>query len=305
MGDYGCMETPSQLPPTHPTDKTETSQPNDAPTPAPPTHHFGIPLPLSVILIALFLGGLLLAAWFFQMQIKKTNTLISQPTQSEVVPMSKKIVVGTDPTLQPMEYKENDKLIGYDIDLSNFIAKELGVQVEFKNILFDNLFTALEQKQIDMIISAVTITPERQQKYDFSDQYLNAGQVIITKKDNISIKSTADLRGKNIATQKGTTNETSALKYTSDSLVIRYPDFEQATKALVDGKADALFTDLPSAKGITLINPTLKIASDPFTNEYYGIVFRKGDAMVKRINQALESIRVKGFLTDLKQKWLD
>jgi ABC-type amino acid transport substrate-binding protein len=54
-----------------------------------------------------------------------------------------------------------------------------------------------------------------------------------------------------------------------------------------------------------LTNPTLKIASDPFTNEYYGIVFRKGDPLVKQINQALESIRVKGYLTDLKQKWLD
>lgn len=260
---------------------------------------------LGVILIILFIAGLLFAAWFFQKQIQKTNTLNSEPKQSEAITLPKKLIVGTDPTLQPMEYSENDKLLGYDIDLTNLIGKELGVEIEFKNVIFDNIFTALDQKQIDMIISAVTITPERQQKYDFSDQYLNAGQVILTKKDDISIKSTADLQGKRIATQKGTTNEESAIKYTSDNLVIRYADFEQATKALVDGKVDALFTDLPSAKGITLTNPTLKIASDPFTDEYYGIVFRKGDPIGKPVNQALQSIRVKGFLTDLKQKWLD
>lgn len=259
----------------------------------------------SIILIVLFIGGLLFAGWYFQKQIQKTNTLNSKPKQSTVVTLPKKLIVGTDPTLQPMEYSENDKLLGYDIDLANLVGKELGVQIEFKNVVFDNIFTSLDQKQIDMIISAVTITPERQQKYDFSDQYLNAGQVILTKKDNTSVKSTADLKDKRIATQKGTTNEVSALKYTADNLVIRYLDFEQATKALVDGNADALFTDLPSAKGITLTHPTLKIASDPFTDEYYGIVFRKGDPLAKPINQALESIRVKGFLTDLKQKWLD
>lgn len=260
---------------------------------------------LSIILIILFIGGLIFAAWFFQKQIQKTNTLNSEPKQTAAVTLPKKLTVGTDPTLQPMEYSENDKLLGYDIDLANLIGKELGVDIEFKNVVFDNIFTALEQKQIDMIISAVTITSERQQKYDFSDQYLNAGQVILTQKSDSSIKSTADLQGKRIATQKGTTNEASALKYTSDNLVIRFPDFEQATKALVEGKADALFTDLPSAKGITLTNPTLKIASDPFTDEYYGIVFRKGDPIGKPINQALDSIRVKGYLSDLKQKWLD
>jgi len=302
------METPSELStPSNSTHKAEINQPSSSHSTTPPSssRRFSVPFPLSILLVVLFLGGLFVAAWFFQMQIKKTNTLISEPSQSTTPTVPKKFIIGIDPTLQPMEYMENGKMLGYDIDLANFIAKELGTQVEFKNILFDNLFSALEQKQIDMIISAVTITPERQKKYDFSDQYLNAGQVIITKKNNTLIKSTADLKRKKIATQKGTTNEESAIKYTADNLVIRYPDFEQATKALVDDKVDALFTDLPSAKGITVANPTLKIASDPFTNEYYGIVFRKGDPAVKQVNQALESIRVKGFLTDLKQKWLD
>lgn len=302
------METPPELSaPSSSIPKTEVNQPSSSHNAIPPlsSRHFNILLPLSIILIVLFIAGVLFAAWYFQTKIQKTNTLISEPNPPTTIAPLKKLIVGTDPTLQPMEYMENGKLLGYDIDLAYFIAKELGIEVEFKNILFDNIFTALDQKQIDMIISAVTITPDRQRKYDFSDQYLNAGQVIITRKDNTSIKSTADLRGKKIATQKGTTNEDSAIKYTSDNLVIRYPDFEQATKALVDGKVDALFTDLPNAKGITVANPTLKISSDPFTNEYYGIVFRKGDPIVKQINQELDSIRVKGFLTDLKQKWLD
>jgi len=242
---------------------------------------------------------------FLYIKMQSNQTVpSSQQTNSTITP-SQSLVVGTDPTLQPMEFIQNEKMVGYDIDLANALAKELDVQVEFKNIVFDNLFTALEQNDIDMIISAVTITEERQQKFDFSKEYLNAGQVIITKKMDTSITSTANLKGKRIAVQKGTTNETEALKYTAPTLVIRYPDFEQATAALVAGKVDAVFTDLPSAKGITLTNPTLKISSDPFTNEYYGIVFRKGDARVQQINDALESLDEKGILVELKQKWLN
>lgn len=196
-------------------------------------------------------------------------------------------------------------MVGYDIDLAHFLAKEMGHEVTFKNIIFDDLFSSLDKEEIDIIISAVTITDERKQKYDFSMEYLNAGQVIITKKTNLSIRSTADLQGMRISVQKGTVNETEAKKYTAAANVISFPDFEQATKALVENKADAMFTDLPNAKGIIVENPTLKIASDPFINQYYGIVLRKNDPQLKDVNKALESLRMKGILTDLKQKWLD
>lgn len=257
---------------------------------------------LWMIIIVAVLGILFLGLWFFQSQSHKSATLTSTKPSPSV--SSKKIVVGIDPTLEPMEFIENGKMVGYDIDLANALGEEMGTPVEFKNIVFDDLFKALDQRQIDMIISAVTITSERQQQYDFSKEYLNAGQVIITQKTNTTITSTANLKGKRIAVQKGTTNETAALQYTADALVLRYPDFEAATKALVEGKADALFTDLPNAKGITVANPTLKIASDPFTNEYYGVVFRKGDKSITRVNTALNSLYEKGILAELKAKWL-
>src|SRR6185503_18807173 len=205
-----------------------------------------------------------------------------------------------------MEYIASEgAIIGYDIDLGNALAAELGTTIEWKNIPWDDIFKALEKKDVDMIISSVSITDERKKIYDFSDDYLNAGQVILTSKENTTITSAETLKGKKIAVQEGTTNETEALKYTSKELVVSYPDFEQATKALVDGKVDAILSDLPGAKGIVTANPTLKISSDPFTNEYYGIAFRKNDPNVAKINQALSALRTKGVLTDLKQKWLD
>jgi polar amino acid transport system substrate-binding protein len=216
----------------------------------------------------------------------------------------KKMVIGIDATLPPMEYIQNNQMVGFDVDLGNDLAKELHTGIEFRNINFDNVFNALDQRQINMIISAVTITKERQQKYNFSDEYLNVGQVIITRKDNTTIHGVKDLKAKKIATQAGTTNEQEALKYTSDDLIFRYPDFEQAADALVAGKVDAIFTDLPNAGGIISHHPNLKIAGEPFTKEYYGIVFIKGDSSVIEINKALSNLRKKGVLTELEKKWL-
>jgi polar amino acid transport system substrate-binding protein len=286
-------------------EQEESSHSSGPGSPSPKTSYFPLSFPIKFFLIVIiFIGALLGLVWFYQQNLEQ-GSVVPQPTHTPPAVMSKKIVVGVDATLPPMEYLDNGDLTGYDIDLTNYLANELDVEVEFKNIVFDDLFSELEKNNIDMIISAVTITEERQQKYDFSDSYLNAGQIIITQRGDTSIISTADLKNKRIGVQKGTTNEQEALNYTSDSLVIRYPDFSQATKALVDGKVDAIFTDLPNAKGIIATNPTLKISSDPFTNEYYGIVLRKDDPFVADVNEALTALRVKGVLTDLKQKWLD
>lgn len=257
-----------------------------------------------ILLLIAFICGLALAGWYFQAQLQKV--FFEKPTAQLPVEQPKTLIIGTDPTFQPMEYVATDgALMGYDIDLGKGIAEELKTKVEFKKIPWNNLFKALDNKQVDIIMSSVTITDERKQKYDFSDNYLNAGQVIITQKNNMYINSADTLKGKRIAVQQGTTNEIEALKFTSPELVIRYPDFVQATQALVNGQVDAILSDLPGAKGIIAANVTLKIASDPLTNEYYGIVLRKNDPSLEKINQALSAIRTKGILTDLKQKWLD
>jgi ABC-type amino acid transport substrate-binding protein len=284
------------------------SDPSKPGTTTPPVkpHKSSPMLWVIILLVFSFFCGLFIAAWYFQTQLQKvTPEQTTQNPSPSATP--KKLVIGTDATFPPMEYTASGEatLIGYDIDLGNKIASEMGTTVEFKNIPWDDLFTALDNKGVDMIMSSVTITEDRKQKYDFSENYLNAGQVIITRKEDTTITSAETLKGKRIAIQEGTTNEQEALKHTTANLVIRYPDYQQATQALVDGKADALLSDLPAAKGIITANPTLKISSDPFTNEYYGIVFRKGDPQVKIVNEVLSSLRTKGILTDLKQKWLD
>ncbi len=257
-----------------------------------------------IFLICAFLSGLILAMVFFQNELQKLNA--AKPSASSTSSISKTVIVGTDATAPPMEsVNKQGGLIGYDIDLGYRLANEMGVKAEFKNIPWDNIFQALLDKKIDMIISSVTITDERKQKYAFSDSYINAGQVIVSRKDH-PYKTTAELMGKKLSVQKGTTDEKEALTLTNPNLVVSFSDFVDATKALANGQVDAMISDLTFAKGFISEYDNLKITSDPFTNEYYGVVMRKENKdLLKKVNDALNILQVNGVLTDLKQKWLN
>lgn len=293
--------TKSSEPETLPKDIKQALDSKPVPEKSKSRFHLGA---LLFFLIILLLVGISFAFTFFQQETSKES--VPGPTVSRIVNASK-IIIGTDATFPPMEFGDDKgNLLGYDIDLGDRISEELNVEAEFVNIAWDDVFEALLQGEVDVIISSVTITDERKQKYDFSDPYLNAGQVIITRKENTSISSTDDLQGKKIAVQKGTTNEQQAYQYTSKAMVLTYDDFIDATNALLNGEADVIFSDLTGAKGIVNKSPTLKIASDPFTSEFYGIVFRKGEEdLVAKINSVLEILRQRGVLVLLKQKWLE
>ncbi len=279
-----------------------TPEVNFVPPPSPPKSS-RFPLFAMLALTAVFFTTLVYMNQISQQtKIQQTDAYQPQPVK-KIITLS----VGTDGTFPPMEFEnENKELIGYDIELGKELANEMGVNIQFTNISWDEIFNSLEDRKIDLIISSVTITDERKMKFDFSDPYLNAGQVIITKKTNEDIKSPLDLKDKKVGVQKGTTNELEAAKYTADTNVIRYDDFLVATKDLIEGKVDAILSDLPGAKGIVTSSPELKISSDPFTEEYYGILFRKDQTELRaKVNQALTSLRQKGILNNLKEKYLD
>ncbi len=277
-------------------------------TPPPPGGHK--PNMLILSLVVLFVGVLtgvsLYAAGAFRGNTLRMGEFTSvEPTES-MKTHREKIIVGTDATYPPMEFMDaTGNMVGYDIDLANEIGKEMGADIEFKNIAFDDIFTSLETKQIDAVISSVTITDERKDKYNFSEPYINAGQVMVTLRDAGDSQMTTDsLKGKRVGVQKGTTSEEEALKYTERNLVISYVDYPQAVVALESKKIDVIIVDLTAAKGLIDENPSLRISSDPFTNEYYGIAMRKEDTYLKEeIDKVILSLQKRGILVNIKQKW--
>ena len=122
---------------------------------------------------------------------------------------STKLIIGTDATYPPFEYvDEKGQISGVDIEVGREIAKALGREVEFRNINFDGLITALRTGSIDLVISSMTATPERRQSIDFSEPYVKTGLSILAAKDS-TVQSAADLKtpGRKIVVRLGTTGE--------------------------------------------------------------------------------------------------
>ena len=139
----------------------------------------------------------------------------------EMIQEKGELIVGIYPYFAPMIYKEeNGDFTGHDLELIERIAKELDVKPKYKEMLFPELFIALKNKEVDVIISSITITAERSKHTLFSVPYFDGGQIIIIKADNNEISSVEDLKDKKVGTLKGTTGEIATREYANESEII-------------------------------------------------------------------------------------
>lgn len=212
-----------------------------------------------------------------------------------------KLVVGTSTPYEPMEYiDENGDIVGFDIDIAREIATKLGVELEIKDMAFDDLLDAVENGSVDIAIAAITITIERSEQVLFSNAYMNAGQVIIVNETNKDINSEEDLENKIVGVQDGTTSEEEALKYTNSSLVKSYNNYTGALEAILAREIDAIVIDYPAGVGLIKDTSGLEIVGDPFTNELYGIAMKKGNSALKtEIDKVIARISIE----ELGNKW--
>jgi polar amino acid transport system substrate-binding protein len=217
-----------------------------------------------------------------------------------------KLTVVTDATFFPFEYVDTDtgKIVGFDIDLMRAIADKAGIEVEFKGIEWDALLAGLANGSVDAAISSITITEARQQQMLFSDPYHSAGQIIVVNSSNNTITGTANLNGKTVGVQSGTTGD----DVVSDMSGVNkqsYDDISVAFNALLINQIDAIVVDTPVAAGYLAANPgQLKTVGEMLSAEEYGIAMPKGnEALMAKINTALAQIIADGTLDRIKQEW--
>lgn len=218
-----------------------------------------------------------------------------------------KLVFATDSTWPPMEYiDENGNLVGFDIDMVRAAAEAGGFEVEFKSVAWDGIFAGLQNEAYDAVVSSVTITEERRANMDFSVPYINAGQVLVVAKDSTTA-SMADLSGKSVGAQIGTTGAIEAAKY-ADVELKTFDEAGMAIEALVNGVIDAVIIDTPVAANFALqreeYKEKLKIVGEVMTEENYGVAVNKGNtAALELINKGIEAIIANGKLAELKAQW--
>lgn len=214
------------------------------------------------------------------------------------------LLVGTDTPYPPFEFGKAPDYDGFDIDLVNAIAEKLGVETKYQDTSFDTIFTDVAQGKFDMVASAATITPERQETVNFSDPYYSAQQALIVP-DGSDIATVEDLADATVGAQNGTTGKAYAEDETDASTVQGYPNGPAAIEAVVNGQVDATIIDQPVAvDAIDKGQTGFEIAAEIPTGELYGFALAKNTPeLLSAVNGALAEMKEDGSLNDLYQEW--
>lgn len=215
------------------------------------------------------------------------------------------LVVGSDAAYPPFEFVDKDgNIVGIDIDIAKAIADHLGVKLRVVNTSFDGIIPALLAKKFDIIMSAMTITPERAKQVDFSIPYYNAGQLITVREDDNRIKSEKDLQGKIVAVQLGTTGQFYAESIPGIKEIRKFETVDSAFLELKNGRVDAVIADDLTSLAFVKSTKGLKVINKLLTKEQYGIAVRKEDkALLREINIVIARLKKEGVIEKLREKW--
>jgi polar amino acid transport system substrate-binding protein len=217
-----------------------------------------------------------------------------------------KLIVGTNAAFPPFEYVgDNGEPDGFDIALIKAIGEKLGLEVEIQDMEFGSLVAAIGTK-IDCSIAGMTITDERKQSVDFSDSYYDATQYVVARPDG-AYETAADLEGKTIGCQLGTTGEAIASEI-SGATVQSYDKAVDAVNDLVNGKVDLVIIDQNPAQVFAEKFDGQVVAIDgtkfDFDVEQYAIALPKGSSLVEQVNTALAELIEDGTFDALAEQYL-
>ena len=214
------------------------------------------------------------------------------------------LTVGTNAEFAPFEFVGDDGIpTGIDMELISAIGQKIGMTIQIENMSFDALIPSLSSGKIGAAISGMTITEERKQSVLFSDPYYQASQKIIVK-DGSAIAAEADLAGKNIGVQMGTTGDLYVTEKFTDATINRYDKGIDAVQDLVNGKLDAVVIDEEPANVFVKQAQGLVVLADRLSDEQYGIALPLGqDELLAKINQALADLKADGTVDAIYAKY--
>lgn len=200
------------------------------------------------------------------------------------------------------------KVDGFDVAIGKAIAAELGLQenqIEFVEAISANRIPYLQEDKADLVISTMTINADRKQQIEFSRPYYLAGQSILVKKDNTTIKGVADLNGKKVCSAQGSTSETNVKTQAPQAELLSLQTYSACVSSLKDGRVDAVSTDDIILAGFAAADKDLKLTGPNFTTEAYGIGIKKGKTdMAAFIDDLLNRMLADGRWEKLYNQYL-
>lgn len=220
---------------------------------------------------------------------------------------NKELVVGSSATYRPFAYETPTKeIVGYDIDIIKAVADKAGLKIKIVNTPWTGIFAALNNGDVDLVISGVTINEKRKQSYDFTAPYFEARQLIAVNKDS-TVKGLKDLAGKKVAVVTGSTaDDISSREFGKTSPDIRrFESTPVIISELANGGVDAAIGDNGVIAFRTQEHKHLKTVADPnFPKEFFGIVVKQGNkALLDKLNAGLAAVKADGTYAQIYKKW--
>jgi polar amino acid transport system substrate-binding protein len=220
---------------------------------------------------------------------------------------NRELVVASSATYAPFAFENKDKqIVGFDIDIITAIAKQQGLKIKIVNTPWSGIFAALNNGDVDLVISGVTINDKRKQSYDFSPPYFIAHQLIAVPKSS-TVTTLKSLAGKKIAVVNASTADDVASREfgKTNANIRRFESTPLIISELAGGGVDAAIGDNGVIAYRVSQNPELKTVEDPsFPEEGFGIVVKKGDkAMQDKLTAGLAAIRADGSYGQIYKKW--
>jgi polar amino acid transport system substrate-binding protein len=214
------------------------------------------------------------------------------------------LTVCSDIPYAPFEYVEDGETVGFDVDLVNRIAEDLGAEPRIITTSFEAIETgsALDTDQCDLAASGMTINEERESVMDFSQPYVEDNLGLLVAPDS-GIESVADIEGRRVGAQQATTGEDFARDNGAD--VVQYEDSALMVQGLNTGDVEAVVANISVAGPAIDDNPELQLVEEIETGEELGLAVKTGNTdLLDRVNESLSAMEEDGTLEELKATWL-
>lgn len=250
---------------------------------------------------------LLCALTALLMLLGAVSALAEEGDQLSRIQASGKLVVATEGMWAPWTYHdENNVLVGFDVEVAQAIAEKLGVEASFIKCEWDGIFAGLDAKRYDIAANGVDVTPERAEKYDFSDPYCYNRTALVVRGDNEDIHTFEDLAGKRTANSINSTYMTLAESY--GATVDGVDTLDQTIQLLLAGRCDATLNAEVSFYDYMTVHPeaNLKIVALTEDATLVAIPMRKGEdsaTLRAAINEAIAALSADGTLSRISEKY--
>jgi polar amino acid transport system substrate-binding protein len=218
-----------------------------------------------------------------------------------------KLVIGLDDAFPPMGYRDaGGKLVGFDVDAAEELAKRLGIAIEWQPTAWDGVIHSLNAKKFDCIWNGMTITDERAKEVAFTKPYIMDGQIAVVRFSDKRFKGLKELKDVKVGAQKGSSALNSVKKLPTPPVELK--EYEDNPKALLDleaGRIDVVVIDNVTGRDFIAKRPgKFKVLPGFISKEPFGVAFRKDDAELRgQVQQTLDNMVKDGTMAKISRKW--